>query len=168
MAISSSAEAANFIYLYSPAGQLISTLQGTVPADQIGSGGITVLSSGDCEVNSPNWDNVAHIRWPHAADHDEPGQRGAKEGDLSDARQASPTTLLFGKLHGADRSRPVIILMPTTTPVAWGAASAAPGGGAHRGALDRAGHNQRAQLVGQGLVARHADGCIGKARAQLR
>ena len=45
------------VHLYRPDGALISTLRGTKTNDQVGSGGITVLSNGHYVVRSPNWDN---------------------------------------------------------------------------------------------------------------
>ncbi len=46
-------------HLYSPAGVLISTLNGSNAGDQVGSGGITVLSNGNYVVSSPNWNQAA-------------------------------------------------------------------------------------------------------------
>lgn len=58
------------VYLYSPAGVLISTLTGTSPNDHVGSirdsgsgfdtyaSGIVVLANGNYVVRSPEWDNV--------------------------------------------------------------------------------------------------------------
>jgi hypothetical protein len=43
------------VYLYSPTGTLINQMTGVTAFDQIGSGGVTVLSSGDYVVASPTW-----------------------------------------------------------------------------------------------------------------
>jgi len=43
------------VYLYSPTGQLISQMIGERASDGIGSGGVTILSSGDFVVASPGW-----------------------------------------------------------------------------------------------------------------
>jgi hypothetical protein len=46
------------VYLYNGASlALISTLTGSTANDQVGSGGITILSNGNYVVRSPNWDN---------------------------------------------------------------------------------------------------------------
>ncbi len=47
------------VYLYSPAGVLISTITGSSTNDQVGSGGITVLTNGNFLILSPNWRNGA-------------------------------------------------------------------------------------------------------------
>jgi hypothetical protein len=49
------------VYLYNPAGVLISTLTGSTASDKIGSGGVTVLSNGHYIVSSPYWDNGASL-----------------------------------------------------------------------------------------------------------
>ncbi len=56
------------VYLYSPAGVLISTLRGHAKNDRVGSGGITALSNGNFVVSSPNWDDgvtagVGAVTW---------------------------------------------------------------------------------------------------------
>ena len=45
------------VYLYSPAGALISTLKGTQTNDSVGSEGITVLKNGNFVIHSPDWDS---------------------------------------------------------------------------------------------------------------
>ena len=46
------------VYLYDGAtGEIISMLTGTTPNDQVGSGGVTVLTNGNYVISSPNWDN---------------------------------------------------------------------------------------------------------------
>jgi len=45
------------VYLYSRSGTLISTLTGSTPGDQVGAGGITVLSNGNFVISSRSWDN---------------------------------------------------------------------------------------------------------------
>jgi len=45
------------VYLYSRSGALISTLTGSTPGDQVGAGGITVLSNGNFVISSRSWDN---------------------------------------------------------------------------------------------------------------
>jgi len=46
------------VYLYNGATlALISTLTGSIANDQVGGGGITILSNGNYVVRSPNWDN---------------------------------------------------------------------------------------------------------------
>ncbi len=49
------------VYLYSPAGVLISTLTGSNLNDNVGTGGITVLNNGNFLVKSPFWDNGASM-----------------------------------------------------------------------------------------------------------
>ena len=44
------------VYLYSRSGTLISTLTGSTPGDQVGVGGIVLLSNGNFVVSSPFWD----------------------------------------------------------------------------------------------------------------
>ena len=61
-------EARGAVYLYSPNGVLISTLRGSQIGNSVGSGGITVLTSGDYVVNSPFWDSptidgVGAVTW---------------------------------------------------------------------------------------------------------
>ncbi|MCE9520163.1 MAG: hypothetical protein K8R87_11510, partial [Verrucomicrobia bacterium] len=58
------------VYLYSPTGVLISTITGSTANDQVGSGGIVVLSNGNFIVRSQNWDkpspatvNVGAVTW---------------------------------------------------------------------------------------------------------
>ena len=52
---------AGAVYLYDGATfELISTLTGSTAGDQIGSGGITILSNGNYLVLSPQWDNGAN------------------------------------------------------------------------------------------------------------
>lgn len=46
---------AGAVYLYSPAGTLISTLTGTMTYDSVGSGGIIVVGDGNFVVLSPSW-----------------------------------------------------------------------------------------------------------------
>ena len=50
---------AGAVYLYDPAGALISTLIGSTAYDSIGSAGITVLANGHFVIRSSNWDNGA-------------------------------------------------------------------------------------------------------------
>jgi len=45
------------VYLYSRSGALISTLTGSAPGDEVGEGGITVLSNGNFVISSRFWDN---------------------------------------------------------------------------------------------------------------
>ena len=45
------------VYLYRPDGTLISSLTGSTAMDQVGSGGITTLASGNFVVASPAWSN---------------------------------------------------------------------------------------------------------------
>jgi Repeat of unknown function (DUF5650) len=47
------------VYLFSPQGNLISSFSGSSPNDFVGSGGITVLASGNFVVSSPGWNNGA-------------------------------------------------------------------------------------------------------------
>jgi hypothetical protein len=48
------------VYLYNGAtGALISTLTGSRAGDEVGSGGVTVLSSGNFVVMSPNWSSIS-------------------------------------------------------------------------------------------------------------
>jgi hypothetical protein len=47
------------VYLYSPAGALISSFTGSVVDDHVGSGGITVLQNGNFVISSPAWNNGA-------------------------------------------------------------------------------------------------------------
>jgi len=47
------------VFLYRPDGVLISTLRGSTANDQVGGGGVTVLSNGNYVVRSTNWDNGA-------------------------------------------------------------------------------------------------------------
>ena len=47
------------VFLYRPDGVLISTLRGSTANDQVGSGGVTVLSNGNYVVGSISWDNGA-------------------------------------------------------------------------------------------------------------
>ena len=61
------------VYLYDGVThQVISTLHGTHAGDQVGSGGVTVLSNGNYVVRSPNWDsagailNVGAVTWGNA------------------------------------------------------------------------------------------------------
>jgi len=49
------------VYLYRPNGVLISTLRGSTANDQVGSGGVTVLSNGNYVVISLGWDNGAVV-----------------------------------------------------------------------------------------------------------
>jgi len=49
------------VYLYRPDGVLISTLRGSTANDQVGSGGVTVLSNGNYVVISLGWDNGAVV-----------------------------------------------------------------------------------------------------------
>jgi len=56
------------VYLYSPAGVLISTLKGHAKNDHVGSGGVTALANGNFVVSSPNWDDgitagVGAVNW---------------------------------------------------------------------------------------------------------
>src|SRR5512146_459917 len=56
------------VYLYTPAGVLISTLKGHAKNDRVGSGGVTALSNGNFVVSSPNWDDgftagVGAVTW---------------------------------------------------------------------------------------------------------
>lgn len=44
-------------HLYSPGGQIISSVTGSSSGDRVGSGGITVLSNGNFVISSPDWDN---------------------------------------------------------------------------------------------------------------
>lgn len=48
-------------FLYSPAGMLISTLTGGTPNDNVGSGGVVVLKSGNYVVVSPFWNGGSAI-----------------------------------------------------------------------------------------------------------
>lgn len=50
---------AGAVYLYNESGGLISTLTGNCANDNIGSGGITVLSNGNYVISSPNYDLVS-------------------------------------------------------------------------------------------------------------
>ncbi|HVI86235.1 MAG TPA: hypothetical protein VNA86_13040, partial [bacterium] len=51
---------AGAVYLFDGAtGALISTLTGSHPGDNVGSGGVTALSDGNYVVDSPNWNNGA-------------------------------------------------------------------------------------------------------------
>jgi hypothetical protein len=47
------------VYLFRPDGSLLSTLRGSTADDRVGSGGVTVLSTGNFLVGSPSWNNVA-------------------------------------------------------------------------------------------------------------
>ena len=47
---------AGAVYLYSGAGVLLSQLHGSLADDEIGSGGILILPSGDFVIRSPRWD----------------------------------------------------------------------------------------------------------------
>ena len=47
------------VYLYDSTGTVISTLKGSTTNDQVGSGGVTLVGSGNFVVRSPNWDNGA-------------------------------------------------------------------------------------------------------------
>jgi hypothetical protein len=47
------------VYLFSPAGVLISTLTGSTADDHVGSEGITILANGNYVVRSPEWNNGA-------------------------------------------------------------------------------------------------------------
>ena len=47
------------VYLYSPAGTLISTLTGSTQNDQVGLNGVTVLANGNFVISSPQWNNGA-------------------------------------------------------------------------------------------------------------
>jgi hypothetical protein len=49
------------VYLYNPAGVLISTITGSTANDQVGSGGITVLTNGNFLIRSPFWHNGAAV-----------------------------------------------------------------------------------------------------------
>ena len=56
------------VYLYSPAGALISTLKGGSQNDRVGSGGVTALSNGNFVVSSPDWSDggtssVGAVTW---------------------------------------------------------------------------------------------------------
>ena len=46
------------VYLYGPTGVLISTLTGSTTGDQVGSGGVTVLSNGNYLILSEHWHNA--------------------------------------------------------------------------------------------------------------
>lgn len=55
------------VYLFSPAGALLSTLTGGHPNDTLGSGGITVLTNGNYAINSPAWNSGAGaVTWGDA------------------------------------------------------------------------------------------------------
>jgi hypothetical protein len=45
------------VYLYKQGGQLISRITGSSSADQVGSGGITILANGNFVIISPDWSN---------------------------------------------------------------------------------------------------------------
>jgi len=49
------------VYLYSPAGTLISSFTGSAANDHVGSGGISVLPSGNFVISSPDWANGAAL-----------------------------------------------------------------------------------------------------------
>ena len=50
------------VYLFSPTGVLISTLTGSTANDNVGNGGVVVLSNGNFVVRSQNWDNPSPAR----------------------------------------------------------------------------------------------------------
>jgi len=54
-----SASNAGSVYLYSPTGAMISTLNGASANDQIGSGGVLLLTNGNYVISSPLWNNGA-------------------------------------------------------------------------------------------------------------
>lgn len=59
------------VYLYSPAGVLISTLTGSSANDSVGSGGVVVLTNGNYVILSPNWNNglaegAGAVTWANA------------------------------------------------------------------------------------------------------
>jgi YD repeat-containing protein len=55
------------VYLFSPAGTLLSTLTGGHPNDALGSGGVTVLTNGNYVINSPSWNGGAGaVTWGDA------------------------------------------------------------------------------------------------------
>lgn len=76
------------VYLYNgTTGALISTLTGTQAGDQVGSGGVTVLSNGNYVVSSPAWNNGAGaVTW------------GSGTGGVSG--QVSSTNSLVGRTAG--------------------------------------------------------------------
>ena len=87
------------VYLYSPAGALISTLKGHAKNDRIGSGGITALSNGNFVVSSPNWDDgvtagVGAVTWVDGTSVGE-----LEEGDTVDCSPADRSARLvtFGR-----------------------------------------------------------------------
>ena len=47
------------VYLYTPTGTLISTVRGSTAADQVGSGGVTLLPDGNFVILSPLWNGAA-------------------------------------------------------------------------------------------------------------
>ena len=50
------------VYLYDGATlAMISTLKGSTADDQVGNGGITVLTNGNFVVSSPSWDNPSPV-----------------------------------------------------------------------------------------------------------
>lgn len=60
------------VYLYSASGALISTITGSSAFDQVGSGGIRVLSNGNFLISSPEWNNgtasdAGAVTWVNAA-----------------------------------------------------------------------------------------------------
>jgi hypothetical protein len=55
------------VYLFGPAGALLSTLTGGHPNDALGSGGITVLTNGNYVISSPAWNGGAGaVTWGDA------------------------------------------------------------------------------------------------------
>ena len=55
------------VYLFSPAGALLSTLTGGHPNDTLGNGGITVLTNGNYVISSPAWNGGAGaVTWGDA------------------------------------------------------------------------------------------------------
>jgi hypothetical protein len=62
------ASAIGAVYMYSPAGALISTLTGSAANDHVGAGGIVVLGNGNFLIVSPVWNNglatqVGAVTW---------------------------------------------------------------------------------------------------------
>ncbi len=80
------------VYLYTPDGELISTLTGSSPNDAVGAGRMTVLANGNFVVSSPGWNNGPLI------------QAGAVtwiDGTKGLSGTVSPANSLVGGLPGA-------------------------------------------------------------------
>jgi hypothetical protein len=92
---------AGAVYLYRPDGTLISTLRGSSEGDQVGSGGVTVLSSGNFAVSSPYVDDGASV---------DAGAVTFGSGTLGVAGVVSPVNSLVGSSAGQPSSVDVIAL----------------------------------------------------------